>query len=333
VYDRLVTHQIVHARSAAVGAARNQALLEVAEGYFDLLSSHAALAIAGETKSHAERLVNVIESFAKRGAGRTSYRALTEYQFRSQQERLAKERTVIVAATLARRLHLDPRVQLIPLDKHIVPIDLFPMECDPNSLVDIALQHRPEIEEGRWLLSSAVHRADKARLAPLLPQLMVGYGAGGFGGGYAGSPDGFFDDLGSRQDLQASAIWQLKNLGFGDRYRLESQQLELENGQLQLARMVDKVSEEVVAAHETVVSRREQMTATRLAVSSAIDSVASTVTRIREGTALPIEALQSIQVLDRARLEYLHTLTAYNKAQFRLLNAIGDVPPQVDDTH
>lgn len=332
LYAKLVAHQLVHARSAAVGATRNQALLEIAEGYFDLLAAHAALAVAQETRSHAERLAEVTASFAKREVGLPSdaARAQTELQFRRQQERLARERTITASASLARRLHLDARVQLVPVETKLVPLEIYPAAGEPGAFVDLALQHRPEIEEGRWLVSAADARVQQACWAPLLPKVQVGYQAGGFGGGYVGDPKGFFNSFNNREDLSAIAMWQLRNLGFGDSYRQQGEQLELTNAQLNLSRVVDRVTEEVVAAHESVASRREQLDIARLSVGSAIESLDKNVQRIREGAGLPIEVLQSLQALDRARLEYLQTLTSYNKSQFRLFTATGNVPLDAD---
>lgn len=328
LYAKLVAHQLVHARSASVGATRNQALLDIAEGYLDLLAAHAALAVAQETRSHAERLAEVTSSFAKREVGLASdaARAQTELQFRRQQERLASERTITASAALARRLHLDARVQLVPVETKLVPLEIYPADGAPGAFVDLALQHRPEVEEGRWLVSAADARVQQACWAPLLPKVQVGYQAGGFGGGYTGDPKGFFNSFDNREDLTAAAVWQLRNLGFGDSYRQQGEQLELTNAQLNLSRVVDRVTEDVVSAHETVASRREQLDIARLSVSSAIESLDKNVQRIREGAGLPIEVLQSLQALDRARLEYLQTLTSYNKSQFRLFTATGNVP-------
>lgn len=333
-YDQLVSHQLVHARSAAVGAARNQALLEIAEAYFDLLAAHAALMVARETTAHAERLAELTQKFAKEGVGLPSdaARARTEYQSRRQLERLAEERTITASAALARRLHLDPRVQLVPTDLRLVPIDVFPTEASLESLVDLAVQHRPEIQEGRFLISAAAERANQARIAPWVPQLQVGYSSGGFGGGFAGDPKGFFNSFSGRQDFGVAAVWQVKNLGFGNQYRTELQELDVTGAQLQWTRLIDKVSEEVVSAQEVIVSQHDQLSSSRSAVESAIESLDKNVQRIREGAGLPIEVLQSIQALERARTEYVRTLTTYNKAQFRLFAATGNAVLDVDVT-
>jgi outer membrane protein TolC len=56
------------------------------------------------------------------------------------------------------------------------------------------------------------------------------------------------------------------------------------------------------------------------------------VKRIREGAALPMEAVQSLRALDSARMDYLQTLTAYNKAQYRLFTATGNAAMDAETT-
>ncbi len=63
----------------------------------------------------------------------------------------------------------------------------------------------------------------------------------------------------------------------------------------------------------------------------ALDSLKLNFLNIRQGAELPratrpIEALQPIQVLAQARLDYLDAVLDYNPSQFRLKRAIGQQP-------
>ena len=63
----------------------------------------------------------------------------------------------------------------------------------------------------------------------------------------------------------------------------------------------------------------------------ALDSLKLNFLNIRQGTELPratrpIEALQPIQALAQARLDYLDAVLDYNPSQFRLKRAIGQQP-------
>jgi outer membrane protein TolC len=48
--------------------------------------------------------------------------------------------------------------------------------------------------------------------------------------------------------------------------------------------------------------------------------------RTRAAEGLPIEVLDSLRLLDRARVDYLNTIVDYNEAQFDLYWAIGQPP-------
>lgn len=63
----------------------------------------------------------------------------------------------------------------------------------------------------------------------------------------------------------------------------------------------------------------------------ALDSLKLNFLNIRQGAELPratrpIEALQPIQALAQARLDYLDAVLDYNPSQFRLKRAIGQQP-------
>ena len=63
----------------------------------------------------------------------------------------------------------------------------------------------------------------------------------------------------------------------------------------------------------------------------ALDSLKLNFLNIRQGAELPratrpIEALQPIQALAQARLDYLDAVLDYNRSQFRLKRAIGQQP-------
>jgi outer membrane protein TolC len=76
-----------------------------------------------------------------------------------------------------------------------------------------------------------------------------------------------------------------------------------------------------------------------LSVTEATESLALNLTNIRRGAGLPgatrpIEVLQPIQALAQARTDYLNAVLAYNRAQVRLLRAIGQPPlPDASGSH
>ena len=76
----------------------------------------------------------------------------------------------------------------------------------------MALAGRPELRESRDLVAAACERLRREKYAPLVPSVLLGASYGGFGGGMGDTVADFND----RTDFDAVAIWQIRNLGFGE---------------------------------------------------------------------------------------------------------------------
>lgn len=328
VFEPLVARQLLCADSFAADAAQHDTLLKVAEVYLDLLSAYAQQAIAEETFKNANELVRLTDEFVKQEVGLKSdaARALTERGTREQQLQAVQERIILASAAMSQLLRLDAQLQLTPVEKQVVPLEFVDEKLRSPDLVAQALQSRPELGEQRHLVQASVERLKQAQYGPLIPSVLLGYQSGGFGGGVGAH----FGDFRDRNDLTAAAMWDLRNLGFGDRANRRVRESMLRQAQLHWMRVADRVAVEVVSAHRLVQTRRQQLTISERNVEAAKRSFDLNMTRIRGGAGLPIEVLQSLQALDRARQDYLGTVIAFSQAQFRLLNAIGNVPPEVD---
>ena len=95
---------------------------------------------------------------------------------------------------------------------------------------------------------------------------------------------------------------------------------------MKLTQQIERVVKEVVNAKKISEVRDRRIGFARTAVESAIDSLELNENRIRGGNGLPIELLQSIQALSKARMNYLDAVTSFNKSQFQLFAAVGTSP-------
>jgi outer membrane protein TolC len=86
------------------------------------------------------------------------------------------------------------------------------------------------------------------------------------------------------------------------------------------------VRAQVAESHARVAARFLQIDATEKAVKSASEAFTEDLTRIRGGQGLPLEVVDSMRLLARARYEYLDTILEYNRAQFQLWVALGRPP-------
>jgi outer membrane protein TolC len=326
IYMPLAAQRVVNANVAGVHAANNDAMLQVAEAYFDLQQACGLLAINREAVGNAKELSDITGAYARTGHGpEADYRrALTELNHRRKDMEFYTGQLLVASANLVRLLVLDPHSVLAPVEPAECIIALFPDHVPLDELLIKGLRNRPELANAQELVEASVVRLKQARLRPFVPSLAFTYAGGGFGGG-TGS---FFGNFGSRGDVAASLFWELQNLGFGDAAIMRRRRFENEEANLLKLKTAARVGAEVAAAFETKQAAARQITAARETVAEAIESLKLNMNNIRQGAELPhairpIEVLQPIQALVLARSDYLDSVLSYNRAQFRLNRAIG----------
>jgi outer membrane protein TolC len=181
------------------------------------------------------------------------------------------------------------------------------------------LTNRPELAQYQALVEAALARLKQEQWRPFLPAVQLGYGAGDYGGG-KGS---FFGDFGGRGDFDALLVWELRNLGFGNRALRRERDSQLQQARLTGEQLRDTVAAEVARAYHEVQFRRREIEAARAQVEAAAEALPLNFKGVREGTLRAIEAQQAVQALAAARNQYLAAVIDYDRAQFQLLRAIG----------
>lgn len=321
IHQPEITAWQTDARSHASDATRNEVLLDTALAYLELLRAYQEKAIARETLANAEHLANLTESFAAAGEGlqADADRAATELTIRQNAIEQAEEAIGVASARLAQQLSLDPTVTFFPTEATLIPMDLVTGEQSVQQLVTQGLQSRPELAENSALVQAAANELKRVRQAPVLPSVLLGMSYGGFGGGLGDTITNYRD----RFDFEATAFWEVRNLGFGERAARNEAQSQQQQAQFRQVRLMDQIARDVVEAQRQVEARRRQIDTARQGIETARESHRRNLERIQDGQGLPIEVLQSLQALDTARREYLRAVNSYNEAQFRLQWAIG----------
>ncbi len=321
LFQPRINEHATSARSHAVGAATNDALLDGALAYLELLRAEQLRAVANETLANATQLAKLTATFADSGQGpqADADRAKTEAAIRTNETSRADEAIEVANAHLVEVLSADPYTRIVPTEPVVVPLHLIDVDQGPGELLAMGLSNRPELSEARHLVCEAVSRYERERYAPLLPSVLLGMSDSSFGGGLGGN----IGNSGNRIDFDAVAYWELRNLGLGDRAARDERWSVYEQRQIEEVRLMDRVAREINVAHAQVRSRKGQIAVAESAVEAATESFHRNSTRIKEGIGLPIETLQSIQALDQARREYVRTVVDYNAAQFRLHRAVG----------
>jgi outer membrane protein TolC len=329
IFEPMAARRVFEAKRAGVQTAINDAMLEVAQAYFDLQAATGRLAIAREAAANAESLSEITGAYARLGQGLEAdhSRALTELRHRQKEIHLASGQLVVASANLVRLLVLDPQVLFAPAEPAECIIRLIPDDVPLEDLIVQGLRNRPELANAQELVEAALVRWKQAKLRPFVPSVAVTYGGGGFGGG----PNAFFGNFGPRGDTVASLFWELQNFGFTDRAIMRRRAAEHETAKLEQIRVQTQVAADVVAANGIRRAASRQIEDARKTLVKALDSLRLNFVSIRKGAELPratrpIEVLQPIQALAQARLDYLDSVLDYNRAQFQLKRAIGQQP-------
>ena len=327
VFNYLKSRQTVQERQAATFATQNEMLLQVAVAYLELLRAEQARAIAVQIRDEAREVARLTANYAATGQGRQADadRAATELRQR-ETELLAVESDVLTSsARLAQLLNLDPSVRLHATDPWAVPRAIVSDAILLPELITIALLQRPELAERRAAIQRALLDLSSAKMLPFSPNVIVGFSAGTFGGGsnLVSPTFGAFD---GRTDLDAVAYWSLQNLAVGNRARINAAAARLRGSNFEQLAVLNQVRSEVASARARTVARYAQISINERAVKSGQDAFREDLARVRAREGLPIEVLNSLRLVARARMEYLGAIIEYNRAEFELYVALGQPP-------
>jgi outer membrane protein TolC len=344
-FGYLQSRQIVARAAAATRTANNDVLLKVCLAYSELLRADAKRAVAEKNRSEMGEIARLTDAYAQAGQGRKADadRAAVELRKREAELLQAESDTLAASARLCNLLNLDPSTRLKPIDGYAIPVPVVPDQVPLTELIGIAITQRPELEERRAEIRQALYAVSNAKLLPFSPNVILGYSAGGFGGGsnLISTPPGFvgadgnlqtgprFGNVSDRTDFDAVVYWTLQNLGVGNRAQIRAAQSVSRQTSLRQIETLNRVRSEVAEIHARTMSKFAQIDTVAKAVKSSTEAFDADLTRIRAREGLPIEVIDSLRLLGRSRYEYLDAIIDYNRAQFQLYVALGQPPADV----
>ena len=336
-YAPLAARQLVRARQADVQTARNDTTLQVAEAYFTVQQARGEVAGSIDALRRAEELVKLTEKVAPDFTPTVEInRAKAEVARRRQAVESAYERWQVASADLTRILRLEPGTLVEPAEEPALTVELIDPAATPNDLIPIALTYRPELASDQAVIQAALARIRQEKVRPFIPSVAlrgVGSQVPGLAGGYFGG--GINDDLsnfGGRLSLDLQAVWEVQNLGFGNRAAIREREAEQRQALLQLLRSKDRVTAEVVQAHARVRRSANRLKAAASGLADAVETAEKNLRglvpgkRVGEQLTLvirPQEAVAAVAALDQAYRDYFAAVADHNRAQFQLYRALG----------
>jgi outer membrane protein TolC len=365
-FGPLVARQIEVGTEAGLQRVTSDTMLAVGNAYFNVLLARRHLAQVEDTldflvseqtsplRGNSKGLLPLIRAVVEEGgeAARRADLARVEVEvLRRRAEWLAARQDLQVAtAELARLIRLDPSTPLWPVEDFRAPLVL-PGDAwadQPlDELIRRAVNTRPELAESHALVEAALAQLKTAKLRPFMPNVVVNYNWGGFGGdpdpnppvggkttpGFG--PSGRILHFDTRTDFDAALVWRLQNLGFGNRAEIEDRTAAHRQAMLRQLQVLDLVMTQVVQTEEAVRSWRQRVDINRRALFGAggapdgpiFQSIRLNFERIRGAEGRVLELLDSIRSLADALDAYGAAVTEYERSRFRLLVVLG-MPPQ-----
>jgi outer membrane protein TolC len=338
LYAPLAARQVLRAREAEAQAVRNDAMLAVAEAYFNVQQARGELAGAADALRRSDELLRRVEKLAEGLVPAVEVnRARAERSRRRQAVESAYERWQTASAELNRLLRLDPAAVVEPEEPPHLRVDLVDLAPPVDELIPVALTNRPELAAQQALVQATLARLKQEKIRPLVPSVLVRGNAtnpaGTLSGGlFGGGVNDRVENFGARHSIDAQVLWELQNLGLGNRALVRERQAENQQALLALFRTQDRVAAEVAQAHAQ--GRRAQNRAREAeeGLGNAVETAQKTIEGLgqtrRAGELLqlvfrPQEVVAAIQALDQAYRDYYAAVADANRAQFRLYRALG----------
>ena len=118
-----------------------------------------------------------------------------------------------------------------------------------DELIPVGLTHRPELASQQAQIQATLASIQQERWRPLLPNILLAGAstnpAGTLaGGGFFPSPSGGIS--GMRGDIDLQVLWQLDNLGFGNRAAIHQREAENRLAEVELSRIQYQVVADIL---------------------------------------------------------------------------------------
>jgi outer membrane protein TolC len=328
IYNSLATKQLVKASDQALETQRQVTILSAAQGYFDLVKAKALVEVAKEaiqiSQDYQQELhAAVTNGIAFKGDELRVQTQTEQYKIVLEQ---AAELQRVSAVNLAQVLHLDSRVELVPVDAGVTPMKLFPANVSVDALVGQAMKLRPELKESQAFLAATRAAKNGALYGPLIPSLGVQV----FGGGLGGGPDGGPSNFGAEGDYTVGLSWRIGPGGLFDVGRVNASKARMATAQVSEFKLKDVIVSQIVGGFVRVNSTAAQIDLAERNLNTASETLRLTRQRKQYGVGVVLEDIQAQQALTQARSGYVTAVAENDKAQYSLNWAAGSLAEAQD---
>ncbi|MFQ5714103.1 MAG: TolC family protein [Candidatus Scalinduaceae bacterium] len=298
-------------------AEKNKALLKIIETYYDFLEVQLNYEAYEQLVAEADDLASQIAIQVEAGLRFESELLLAKSNSNHVRVEMLNARTQYysMSATLVKLLNLDPFMKLVGTETVLAPIELITTQSKDVSF-DSAYQSRPELKSMELMLQSLYEEKKTTTIGLWLPELSVNTKGSYFGD--------ILNPLDPTAEINGALLWKipLGRLTFGGELKQHNARIALHKIQMEQTRA--QVNEEVISAREQILAAKEQIKVALEGSQLGEQALKQSIQRQQFGTVRPFEILQAMEIYIKSRLDHLKAVSTYNKAQYKLLVAMGN---------
>ena len=309
-------------------AERNKAILESVKTYYDLLTAQLNLVAYKDLVAQSDSIVMQIQIQVDAGLLYQSEVLLAKSNKNHLQVEMlnAQKSYYEHTAKLTKLLNLSVSTKLVSVDSLLMPLD-YSNNLEENK--DHSLANHPEIKAFELEIKALHIKKRNYSTGLLFPELSIGANTGYFGrlsGDLTPMDVVAFpnpNQLNSTQFLNVSLLWKIPfgtiaYNGDNKKYNSLIKIKEIETEQFKAG-----LNESISNATTSIEIGKEQISITKEAYELTAQALQQSIERQKLGTAKPFEVFQAQQFFLQAQLDYLMSISEYNKAQFELKVAKG----------
>jgi hypothetical protein len=338
IFQPLAQRQDLNAKRWGIQAAKNDALLQTAQAYFNVHHWRGTYAGNLYCVELGRQLLKKISDLSRDLVPAIEIdRASNLLAYLEQQAVSAREQWRVASADLTQVLRLDPRAVVEPLELDHLQMTLIDPDRSLDDLIPIGLTNRPELAAQQATIQAAAVRIRQEKLRPLLPAITItGWQtpggmpteAGIFGTGNGGK----MNLWNFRDDISTQLFWQFQNMGFGNAALVKKRRGEESQALAALFHLQDSVVSEITQSQARLQSAAARVVQAERALQTGLVTFQKNLEGLGQTRRFenvldliyePQEAVYALRLLQIAFDEYYATVAEYNAAQFELFHALG----------
>ncbi|MDB6026958.1 MAG: Outer rane efflux protein [Verrucomicrobiales bacterium] len=323
IYKTLAAKQLTKAAGHALASQQLQSVSLAAQNYFELAKAEALIRTTEEamrvSENYEEQVQHAVEGGVAFAGDKLRVAVQTgKFRFALEQARAQKR---LASARLAEVLRLKISEELSAIESDVAPLTLIETNFTLNGMVQKAFTNRPELKGSRALVSAAEENKKAATRGVWIPTL----GAQAFAGGLGGGKDSAMGNFSDTADFSATVSWRVGPGGILDSTRVDASKSQLQSAKLRSEKILQQIEREVIEAAVQVQSLGQLVESARAIMKSATENVRLTTQRKEFAVGIVFEVVQAQQDLARAKMDYFSTVADFNKAQYALAAATGQI--------